>query len=80
MTTQPTPTFGPGDATYDIRINEQQRRVLQLAAQIYLENVPLEAQEYDRFGTQVAVSLEDMLNPDGATGPLYDEGLNSFVM
>lgn len=69
-----------GVVTYDIRINEQQRRVLQEALRTYISAQPGEQAERDEFGTHVAASLEDMLDPDGSTGQLAQDGINSFVL
>ena len=65
--------------TYDIRISEQQRKVLRAALQTYISATP-DGGEHDEFGTHVAGSLEDMLDVDGRSGPLYTIGINSFVL
>lgn len=64
--------------TYDIRINEQQRKVLQNALSLYISDGP--NIEWDIHGCNVACCLHDMLDPEGSTGPLAQDGINSFVL
>lgn len=61
---------------YDIRINEQQRYVLQQALKTYMSAVPGEQIIRDENGDHVADLLDDMLDDLVEQG----EGINSFVM
>ena len=36
--------------------------------------------EEDEFGNDIPTSLENMLDPQGTTGPLISWGINSFVV
>lgn len=70
----------PNEVTYDICINEQQRRVIHAALRTYISAQPGEQAERDEFGNHVAASLEDMFDLDGTAGALSSTGLNSFVL
>ena len=70
----------PNDVTYNICINEQQRRVIHAALRTYISAQPGNQAERDEFGNHVAASLEDMFDMHGTTDALSTTGLNSFVL
>jgi len=70
-----------GVVTYDIRINEQQRALLHKALQVLLEEEDLGGDpQMDEDTYDEVLSLTDMLDPTGSTGPLAQDGINSFVL
>lgn len=69
----------PDPAVYDVRINEFQRGVLQLALQEFIAN-NIGSSKHPFVTVEVATSMEDMLNPQGSVGPLATNGINSFVL
>jgi hypothetical protein len=66
------------NATYDIRISERQRHWLQTAMKLLISST--DYVEFDEYGNDIVSSLENMLDPQGTTGPLITTGINSFVV
>jgi len=68
--------------TYTVLINERQRKMLHRAVQVLIEEENGGGDpQYDEDDYDVLVSLEDMLNATGSTGPLAPSPcVNSFVL
>jgi hypothetical protein len=63
------PELHPFDTTYNLVISERQRQVIQKALAYYISE-GLDVAGDGEFGENVAVTLHDMLSPEGSTGPL----------
>ena len=90
MPATPTPIepFLPDGAVYNIAINERMRRLLKEAVTAYIiarmddeDAYGEEAQVQQQYDDVVLESMQDMLDPDGSTGPLAPSpAVNGFVL
>ena len=85
MSTQHTPVINPRtlvDTTYTVVIDERQRRLIHLALVTLTESLEDFFNEQMEEGDDAILrSLEDMLDPEGSTGPLGPSpAVNSFVL
>jgi hypothetical protein len=69
----------PDPVTYDIRINELQRDLLQKCLHHTLMTLPKDMWR-SADEREVAMGLRGMLDPNSMTGPLHPQGINSFVL
>lgn len=68
----------PDPNTYDIRINEMQRALLQRC--VYHAMMTMPNYMWGEHEMAMAASMRDMLDPKGSTCPLSTTGVNSFVL
>jgi len=70
----------PDPSTYDIRINEFQRAMLQKCINYTLHNMP-SGMWKSPDEAAVASNMLDMIKPDSNNSvPLWTDGINSFVL